>query len=97
MKECGAEKIAIGFEDIGYGFGGRDDITRALEAKGLEPVAKVKFSRPDTDTTAQAQIIKRSETDAVYHALSVNPTRTPTRLAKSATASAGVRFACRWL
>ena len=45
MKEYGAEKIAIGYEDTGYGFGGRDDITRALEAKGMEPVAKVKFSR----------------------------------------------------
>ena len=65
MKEYGAEKIAIGFEDTGYGFGGRDDITKALEARGMEPAAKVKFSRPDTDMTAQAQIIKRSEADAV--------------------------------
>ena len=65
MQEYGAEKIAIGYEDTGYGFGGRDDITKALEAKGMEPVAKVKFSRPDTDMTAQAQIIKRSEADAV--------------------------------
>ena len=65
MSEFGAEKIAIGFEDTGYGFGGRDDITKALESKGMEPVAKVKFSRPDTDMTAQAQIIKRSGADAV--------------------------------
>ena len=54
MKEYGAEKIAIGFEDTGHGFGGRDDISKALEARGTEPVAKVKFSRPDTDMTAQA-------------------------------------------
>ena len=65
IEEYGARKIAIGFEDTGYGFGGRDDITKALEAKGMEPAAKVKFSRPDTDMTAQAQIIKRSEADAV--------------------------------
>ena len=65
IEEFGAETIAIGYEDTGYGFGGRDDITKALEAKGMEPAAKVKFSRPDTDMTAQAQIIKRSGADAV--------------------------------
>ena len=65
VREFGAEKIAIGYEDTGYGFGGRDDITKALEARGMEPVAKVKFSRPDTDMTAQAQIIQRSGADAV--------------------------------
>ena len=65
MKEFGAKKIAIGFEDTGYGFGGRDDITKALKAKGMEPVAKVKFSRPDTEMTAQAQVVKRSGADAI--------------------------------
>ena len=40
-------------------------ITKALKAKGMEPVAKVKFSRPDTDMTAQALIVKRSEADAI--------------------------------
>lgn len=65
VREFGAEKIAIGYEDTGYGFGGRDDITKALEARGMEPAAKVKFSRPDTDMTAQAQIIQRSDADAV--------------------------------
>ena len=65
VREFGAGKIAIGYEDTGYGFGGRDDITKALEARGMEPAAKVKFSRPDTDMTAQAQIIQRSGADAV--------------------------------
>ena len=65
VREYGAEKIAIGYEDTGYGFGGRDDITKALESRGMEPAAKVKFSRPDTDMTAQAQIIQRSGADAV--------------------------------
>ncbi len=65
IKEFGAKKIAIGYEDTGYGFGGRADITKALKAKGMEPVAKVKFSRSDTDMTAQAQVIKRSGADAV--------------------------------
>jgi branched-chain amino acid transport system substrate-binding protein len=65
MKEFGAKKIAIGYEDTGYGFGGRDDITKALKAKGMEPSAKVKFSRPDTDMTAQAQVVKRSGADVV--------------------------------
>jgi branched-chain amino acid transport system substrate-binding protein len=65
MKEYGAKKIAIGFEDTGYGFGGRDDITKALKAKGMEPAAKVKFSRPDTDMTAQALLVKNSGADVV--------------------------------
>ena len=65
ITEFGAEKIAIGYEDTGYGFGGRDDITTALEARGMEPATKVKFSRSDTDMTAQAQLIKRSGADAV--------------------------------
>ncbi len=65
MKEYGAKKIAIGYEDTGYGFGGRDDITKALKAKGMKPAAKVKFSRPDTDMTAQAQVVKRSGADAI--------------------------------
>ncbi len=65
IKEYGAKKVAIGFEDTGYGFGGRDDVTKALKSKGMAPVAKVKFSRPDTDMTAQAQVIKRSGADVV--------------------------------
>ena len=65
MTEYGAKNIAIGYEDTGYGFGGRDDITKALEAKSMEPVAKVKFSRPDTDMTAQALVVKRSDADVI--------------------------------
>lgn len=65
MKEYGAKKIAIGYEDTGYGFGGRDDITKALENLGMEPAAKVKFSRPDTDMTAQALVVKNSGADVV--------------------------------
>jgi branched-chain amino acid transport system substrate-binding protein len=65
MKEFGAKKIAIGYEDTGYGFGGRDDITKALKAKGMEPAAKVKFSRPDTDMTAQALVVQNSGADVV--------------------------------
>ena len=65
MKEFGAKKIAIGYEDTGYGFGGRDDITKALKAKGMEPAAKVKFARPDTDMTAQALVVKKSGADVI--------------------------------
>ncbi len=65
IKEFGAKNIAIGYEDTGYGFGGRDDITKALKAKGMEPAAKVKFSRPDTDMTAQALVVKRSGADVI--------------------------------
>ena len=65
IKEFGAKNIAIGYEDTGYGFGGRDDVTHAMKERGMEPVAKVKFSRPDTDMTAQAQVIKRSGADTV--------------------------------
>ena len=65
MKEFGAEKIAIGYEDTGYGFGGRDDITKALEKLDMAPAAKVKFSRPDTDMTAQALVVQRSGADVI--------------------------------
>jgi branched-chain amino acid transport system substrate-binding protein len=65
MKELGAKKIAIGFEDTGYGFGGRDDISAVLAKRGMEPAAKVKFSRPDTDMTAQALVVKESNADAI--------------------------------
>ena len=64
-KELGASKIAIGYEDTGYGFGGRDDITAALQRRGMEPSAKVKFSRPDTDMTAQALVVKQSGADVI--------------------------------
>ncbi|ETW97856.1 MAG: hypothetical protein ETSY1_21100 [Candidatus Entotheonella factor] len=65
QKELGASKIAIGYEDTGYGFGGRDDITAALKRRGLKPAAKVKFSRPDTDMTAQAMVVERSDADVI--------------------------------
>ena len=65
QKELGARHIAIGYEDTGYGFGGRDDITAALERRGLQAAAKVKFSRPDTDMTAQALVVKRAAADVI--------------------------------
>ncbi len=34
QRELGASNIAIGYEDTGYGFGGRDDITAALTPAG---------------------------------------------------------------
>lgn len=64
-KELGARQVAIGYEDTGYGFGGRDDITRALEKRGIKPVAAVKFSRPDTDMTAQALVVKEAKADVI--------------------------------
>ncbi|MGH7263725.1 MAG: ABC transporter substrate-binding protein [Candidatus Rokuibacteriota bacterium] len=64
-KELGAKQVAIGYEDTGYGFGGRDDITKALEKRGLKPAAAVKFSRPDTDMTAQALVVKRAKADVI--------------------------------
>ena len=64
-KELGAKRIAIGYEDTGYGFGGRDDITKALEGRGMKPVAAVKFSRPDTDMTAQALAVKQANADVI--------------------------------
>ncbi|MGI9301131.1 MAG: ABC transporter substrate-binding protein [Gammaproteobacteria bacterium] len=65
MKEFGANKIAIGYEDTGYGFGGRDDITKALEKLNVAPAAKVKFSRSDTDMTAQALVVQKSDADVI--------------------------------
>jgi branched-chain amino acid transport system substrate-binding protein len=65
QKELGASNIAIGYEDTGYGFGGRDDLTAALKRRGMQPAAKVKFSRPDTDMTAQALVVKQSGADVI--------------------------------
>jgi len=65
MKELGAKNVAIGYEDTGYGFGGRDDITKALEKRGMKPAAGVKFSRPDTDMTAQALVVKEAKADVI--------------------------------
>ncbi|MBI2462470.1 MAG: ABC transporter substrate-binding protein [Candidatus Rokubacteria bacterium] len=64
-KELGAKRVAIGYEDTGYGFGGRDDVTKALERRGMKPVAAVKFSRPDTDMTAQALVVKGGNADVI--------------------------------
>lgn len=64
-KELGAKQVAIGYEDTGYGFGGRDDITKALEKRGMKPAAAVKFSRPDTDMTAQALVVKEAKADVI--------------------------------
>lgn len=65
VKEVGAKRVAIGYEDTGYGFGGRDDVTKALEGRGMKPVAAVKFSRPDTDMTAQALAVKQANADVI--------------------------------
>ena len=65
VKELGATRVAIGYEDTGYGFGGRDDITKALEGRGMKPAAAVKFSRPDTDMTAQALVVKQANADMI--------------------------------
>lgn len=65
MKELGAKHVAIGYEDTGYGFGGRDDITKALAKREMKHAAAVKFSRPDTDMTAQALVVKESKADVI--------------------------------
>ena len=49
----GFKKVAILADSTAYGDLGRKDLTAALEAKGVTPVASEKFNIKDTDMTAQ--------------------------------------------
>lgn len=58
----GFKKVAILADSTNYGQLGKDDLTKALAAKGITPVAVEKFNIKDTDMTAQ--ILKAKEAGA---------------------------------
>ncbi len=49
----GFKKVAILADSTNYGQLGRADLEKALEAKGIKPVAVEKFNIKDVDMTAQ--------------------------------------------
>ncbi len=58
----GYKKVAILADSTNYGQLGREDLERALKAKGITPVAEEKFNIKDVDMTAQ--LLKAKEAGA---------------------------------
>jgi len=61
----GFKKIAILADSTNYGQLGRADLEKALEAKGVKPVAVEKFNIKDVDMTAQLLKAKEAGADVV--------------------------------
>ena len=61
----GFRKPAILADSTNYGQLGRQDLEKALEAKGLKPVAEEKFNIGDTDMTAQLLKAKEAGADVI--------------------------------
>ena len=61
----GYKKVAILADSTAYGDLGRKDLTTALEAKGIAPVASEKFNIKDTDMTAQLLKAKEAGAEAI--------------------------------
>lgn len=61
----GFKKVAILADSTNYGQLGREDLEKALAAKGLKPVAVEKFNIKDVDMTAQLLKAKEAGADAV--------------------------------
>ena len=70
MVKKGMKRVAfLGLEDS-YGEGGWIEFQKVAKERGLEVVAAERFSRNDTNFTAQALRIRQSNPDAVYfHAI----------------------------
>ena len=62
VKRQGFKKVAILADSTNYGQLGRDDLTKALAAMDIKPVAVEKFNVGDTDMTAQ--VLKAKEAGA---------------------------------
>jgi len=65
IKRQGFKKPAILADSTNYGQLGREDLTRALDARGVKPVAVEKFNIGDTDMTAQVLRAKEAGTDVI--------------------------------
>ena len=61
----GFKKVAILADSTNYGQLGRADLEKALEAKGIKPVAVEKFNIKDVDMTAQLLKAKEAGADVV--------------------------------
>ena len=61
----GFKKVAILADSTNYGQLGREDLEKALAAKGMKPVAVEKFNIKDVDMTAQLLKAKEAGADAV--------------------------------
>ena len=61
----GFKKVAILADSTNYGQLGRADLEKALEAKGVKPVAVEKFNIKDVDMTAQLLKAKEAGADVV--------------------------------
>ena len=61
----GFKKVAILADSTNYGQLGREDLEKALAAKGIKPVAVEKFNIKDVDMTAQLLKAKEAGADAI--------------------------------
>src|SRR6201747_238441 len=61
----GFKKVAILADSTNYGQLGREDLEKALSAKGIKPVASEKFNIKDVDMTAQLLKSKEAGAEAV--------------------------------
>ncbi len=61
----GFKKVAILADSTNYGQFGKDDLLKALTAKGMTPVAVEKFNVKDTDMTSQLLKAKEAGAEAI--------------------------------
>lgn len=61
----GFKKVAILADSTNYGQLGRQDLEKALKAKGIKPVAEEKFNIKDVDMTAQLLKAKQAGAEAI--------------------------------
>jgi len=65
ISRRGFKAPAILADSTNYGQLGRQDLEKALEAKGIKPVAEEKFNIGDTDMTAQLLRAKQANADVI--------------------------------
>jgi branched-chain amino acid transport system substrate-binding protein len=65
VTKRGFKKVAILADSTNYGQLGREDLEKALSAKGIKPVAVEKFNIKDVDMTAQLLKAKEAGAEAV--------------------------------
>ena len=65
ITKRGYKKVAILADSTNYGQLGREDLEKALAAKGIKPVAVEKFNIKDVDMTAQLLKAKEAGAEAV--------------------------------
>ena len=62
----GWTKVAIFYDSTGYGTAGREDVVKALAAKGLKPVYETKFDLKVQDLTAQLKAAREAGANVVF-------------------------------